>query len=308
LFLRWCREWRMQLATLPGGDDTNEGKLARQQLLRLDMLAYTINDMIEARGFEKLFAAMTICLYDTKSGMARVCPIGDAKLCYFDAGERRMVVRKIPNAGPAAGMFSSEDVASRVGYPQIEQRLDPGDVLVLFTDGFEDSKRQFRDANGAIATCDSPGLKEHEDHLGTHEWKDDHERLTEGRILGIFEAFFRKEVYRLERNHLPAPETLEFDFSTCSDSLEEAVLALVSVERVYRTYRDPQTNDTDRITVEKKVEEYLRKHFKQYDKYFGNSKTETGSVEYIAIPNVKEDMQFDDLTVLLLRRTPSART
>ena len=55
------------------------------------------------------------------------------------------------------------------------------------------------------------------------------------RILGIFNAFFNRKTYRLERHHLAQAEELEFDFSSCSDSLEEAVLALVSVERVYRT-------------------------------------------------------------------------
>ena len=178
----------------------------------------------------------------------------------------------------------------------------PIERSVLFTDGFEDSKRQFRDANGAIVKCDAPGLKAHEDHLGTHEWNEDYERMTEGRILGIFEAFFHKGVYRIQRSHLPAPETLEFDFGSCSDSLEEAVLALVSVERVYRTYRDPQTTPKDSITVERQVDEYLRKHFMQYKSYFGDGKIDEKSVDFCAIPNVKEDIQFDDLTVLLVRR------
>jgi len=71
---------------------------------------------------------------------------------------------------------------------------------------------------------------------------------------------------------------------------------------VYRTYRDPQTGQKDRINLENKVDQYLRKHFKQYEKYFGPQETGQQSTEYVTISDVKEDIQVDDLTVVLLRR------
>lgn len=303
LFLRWCREWKGRLADLARIRDTKEQERVRQELLRLDTLVYTINDMIFDRGFEKKFAAFMMCLYDTKSGLVTMCPAGDNKMYYFDRSRGCMETRKIPSGGPAAGQFAKKYLdEKKIGYPGIEQQLDPGDVLVLFTDGFQEARRQFRNAAGAIVKCDAPGLKEHEDHLGTHEFNNDYEEMNVGRILGVFDAFFGKGVYRLERNHLPQPEELVFDFSGCSDSLEEAVLALVAVERVYRTYRDPQTGPKDRITLERKVDQYLRKHFKQYEKYFKQQESVEQPGEYVTISNVKEDIQEDDLTVVLLRR------
>jgi serine phosphatase RsbU (regulator of sigma subunit) len=303
LFLRWCREWKGGPAGLPTIRDTKEQARMRRELSRLDTLVYTINDMIFDRGFEKKFAAFMLCLYDTKSGLVTMCPAGDNTMYYFDKSQGCMVTRKIPSGGPAAGQFAKKYLdEKKIGYPRIEQQLDPGDVLVLITDGFQESRRQFRNAAGAIVKCDAPGLKEHEDHLGTHEFNNDYEEMTLGRILSVFEVFFGKGVYLLERHHLPQPEELVFDFSACSDSLEEAVLALVAVERVYRTYRDPQTGPKDRIALESKVDEYLRKHFKQYEKYFGRQESVDQPGEYVAISNIKEDIQEDDLTVVLLRR------
>lgn len=303
LFLRWCRDVRSRLHALPAVRDPKERERVRQELFRLDTLAFTVNSMIFDRGFEKKFAAFMVCLYDKKSGLVTVCPAGDNAMYYFDTSRRCMVSRKIPSGGPAAGQFAKKDLdEKKIGYPMFEQQLDPGDVFVLFTDGFQEARRQFRDAAGAVVKCDAPGLKEHEDHLGTHAFNDDYEEMTVGRILDVFNAFFSKGIYRLERHHLAQPEEIVFDFSNCSDSLEEAVLALVSVERVYRTYRDPQTGPKDRIILEAQVDEYLRKHFKQYDLYFGLNEPNDSSSEFVAIKNIKEDNQLDDLTVVLLRR------
>jgi hypothetical protein len=259
--------------------------------------------MIAERGFGGMFAAFMICLYDIQSGLVTLCPAGDNTMYYFDRSRGCMVTRKIPSGGPAAGQFAKNDLEEKkIGFPGIEQQLESRDVLVLFTDGFQEARRRFRDATGAVVKCDAPGLKAHEDHLGTHEFGNDYEDLTVARIMGIFNAFFNREIYRLERHHIARAEELDFDFSNCSDSLEEAVLALVSVERVYRTYRDPQTGQKDRIILEGKVDQYLRKHFKQYELYFSKQESSDQTAEFVPISNVKEDVQEDDLTVVLLRR------
>lgn len=302
LFLRWCREWKSRLAALPGIGDPKAQELVRQDLLRLDTLAFTVNDMIEQRGFQEIFAACMVCVYDTTTGMTTMCPIGDNRIYYYDTSQGAMVTRTIPSGGPAAGQFKDEEVRKRGGYPRIQQELDAGDVLVLFTDGFDEARRLFRDAAGKVVTCDAPGLQVHNEHLGTHEFGWDYEEMTVSRILEVFNAFFNRRTYVLERHHLAVPEKLEFEFSGCSDSLEEAVLALVSVERVYRTFRDPETSPKNRISLELKVDQYLRKHFKQYDLYFQNSDSAPLSEDFISMGNMKEDEQRDDLTVFLLRR------
>ncbi len=303
LFLRWCRDWKARLAALPAIRDPKERERVLQELIKLDTLAYTINDMIAERGFGGRFALFMICLYDVRTGSVTACNAGDNVLYHFDVGSRAMVTREIESGNPAAGPFSSELVAAKSGYPSVQLQLKSGDVLVLFTDGFEESRRRFRDAAGAQTACIDPAHKDKkQDVLSTHKNGDTGEEMSVPRILGIFNAFFNRETYRLERHHIARAEELDFDFSSCSDSLEEAVLALVSVERVYRTYRDPQTSPKDRIILEGKVDQYLRKHFKQYELYFGKQESGDQTAEFVPISNVKEDVQEDDLTVVLLRR------
>jgi hypothetical protein len=303
LFLRWCRDWRARLAVLPSTGDPKERERVLRELVKLDTLAYTINDMIAERGFGGMFAAFMICLYDVQSGLVTLCPAGDNTMYYFDRSRGAMVTRKIPTGGPAAGQFTKNDLEEKkIGFPGVEQQLESRDVLVLFTDGFQEARRRFRDASGAIVKCEAPGLKAHEDHLGTHEFGNEYEELSVERIMGIFNAFFNKGIYRLERHHSALPENLDFDFNSCSDSLEEAVLALVAVERVYRTYRDPQTSPKNGIQLERSVDQYLRKHFKQYELYFGTQDPVDQADEFVPISNIKEDIQEDDLTVVLLRR------
>ena len=301
LFLRWCREWRGRLAAVT---DPNEGEAVQQELLELGSLAYTINDMIEERGFGGKFAAFMLCLYDVRTGMVTACSAGDNVLYRHDAEARRVETREIKPGNPAVGQIASDLIASASGYRSVQMQLKPRDTLILFTDGFEESKHVFRDAAGERLVCtDAAHVDKKEDPRSTHKTGEDREEMSVPRILDVFNAFFNRRIYRLDRHHLANPEALEFDFRDCTDSPEEAVLALVCVERVYRTYRDPSTSSKDRITIEKKVDDYLKKHFKQYELYFGTSRIQDPRVENIIIPNVKEDIQEDDLTVLLVRRT-----
>jgi serine phosphatase RsbU (regulator of sigma subunit) len=303
LFLRWCREWKSRLADPAVARDA--GALARLQakLLHIETLAYTINDMIEERKFKDKFAALMLCVYDTQSGLVTACSAGDNVLYRFEKESTSILTQEIKPEKPAVGNLPSDMIAGSPGrYQTVQMPMGHGDVLILFTDGFEDAKRLFRNADGKVITCDAPGLKDEEWHLGTHQWKKDHERMSVSRILGVFDAYFKRTVYRLERHHLAAPETLEFDFRERSDSPEEAVLALVAVERVYRTYRDPQTSAGDRIMFEAKVDDYLQKHFRQYASYFGKPAESGALAEYRAMAGIKEDTQVDDLTVVLLRR------
>lgn len=303
LFLRWSREWRARLAASLAAGDPKRLALDYQELQNLDRLVHTINDMIVEREFKEKFAAFMLCLYDTHEGRLTLCPAGDNRLSYYDSSASSIVTRSRLPGGPAPGRLSRAELDEKhIGYPRLPQDLDRGDVLILFTDGFEESSRVFRDAAGKNTSCDAAGLKKHESHLGSHEFGWEYEEFTSPRIVEVFTAFFHKATYRLERHHLPHPETLEFDFSTCSDSLEEAVLALVAVERVFRTYRDPQTGTNDRIRIEAKVDRYLRKHFRQYESWFGVSAVSDPAAEYVDIPNIKEDPQNDDLTIVLLRR------
>ncbi len=303
LFLRWSREWKSRLSAAAGSASVAELEETHRQLLRLDVLAYTINDMIEERGFKGKFAALIVCLYDTRTGAVAACNAGDNKLYAWDDDQAKVITRAIEPESPAAGAFPSMLVEGKSGFPTLRHQLDRQDVLVLFTDGFEESERHFRDASGSRTVCADESHRDKKlDPLSTHKQGDSGEEMSVPRVLEIFNAYFRKGTYRLVRSHLLAPEELVFDFGTCSGTLEEAVLALVAVERVFRTYRDPSTGPADGISLEVKVNNFLEKHFVQYGEYFGRAAVGAPEGDSVRISGIKEEIQKDDLTVVLLRR------
>ena len=110
-------------------------------------------------------------------------------------------------------------------------------------------------------------------------------------------------MYILQKWHNPAEdEIFEFDFSMCEGTIEEAVLALVSVEKIFRMYRDPAAGEFDRVQVDRKVDLFLNRHFRQYSQWCSNRKDHPEYPEYLYYTHVKEDAQYDDLTLLTLKR------
>ena len=103
--------------------------------------------------------------------------------------------------------------------------------------------------------------------------------------------------------HNPIPEEdLLFDFTECEGTVEEAVLAMVSVEKVFRLNPDPSATEEDRVDVDKNIDVFLKGHFKQYERYF---RTKVGSEEehsFVTYSHMKEDDQYDDLTILAIRK------
>ncbi len=99
---------------------------------------------------------------------------------------------------------------------------------------------------------------------------------------------------------------LTFDFSGCEGTLEEKVLALVSIEKVFRFFKDPSATEKDTILVDQKIDAFLERHFDQYRLYCANkgayldvSKENPG---YLLYKGLREDSQYDDLTILGIRR------
>ena len=113
-----------------------------------------------------------------------------------------------------------------------------------------------------------------------------------------------RKSYRLSKYHNPIEnEELVFDFSSCEGTIEEVVIAMVAVEKVFRMYPDPSAGAQDVVVVDTKIAEFLEKHFVQYQNYFHHPVEEkTDQPEYVRFSHIKEDEQYDDLTVLGIKK------
>ena len=285
IFSTWFREWTPKD---PG--------------LKIDKLAYLINGMLEERGFKGRFAALTLAIINTATGKSYFVNAGDTNLHIYRAAQRKMVENKLPDA-PAAGVFPSDLVEMQAGFKMVTQQLAPGDTVFLFTDGIEEAKRTFRNERFESIVCDEPGLEDNAEHGGTHLKGSDNEEMGLIRIYDLINAVFNRQTYRLVKFHNPIPdEDLLFDFSACEGTVEEAVLAMVSVEKVFRLNPDPSAEKEDHVEVDKNIDAFLRKHFRQFERYFHTRLAGDEERSYVSYGFLKEDEQYDDLTILALRK------
>jgi len=124
------------------------------------------------------------------------------------------------------------------------------------------------------------------------------------RVEAIINAVMNKQVYTLHKWHNPEGEEkdLKFDFTYSEGTVKEVIMAMVSVEKMFRCYRDPNSKEDDRVLVDKTVDVFLKEHFFQYRDYCSFTKEAPGNDAYMYYTNVKEDDQYDDLTILGIKR------
>jgi hypothetical protein len=305
LFISHFRDWQRRKESLAQVKDPGERQRIQRELSRLDQLVYTINDMIEERGFKGLFAAFTLGILDTATGVMSACPAGDKEYHVWDASERRMVHAKFTKGegSPAAGAFASMLVEMKSGFPQFPIQLDHGDVLFLPTDGIDEAKRLLRNAAFEVITCQEPGLKEGEFHLDTHKFGTDNEDFGMARMDTFIMGVFTRSRVNLVRHHNPIPnEELVFDFGTCDGTVREAVLAIMSAEKLFRIVPTPTAGEGSRVLVDAKIDAFLRKHFVQYERYFSHRVEGQPDDPYVQFSHLEEDEQRDDLTLMVVRR------
>ena len=260
-----------------------------------------INDLIESRGFKGRFAAFTLCLMNTKTGDCWFCNAGDSLVQVYDGTEHRKKTVNLPET-PAAGMFSTDLVDMKGGYKVVKFRLKKNDVLLLYTDGIEEAKRNFRDSSGKIFACAEQGLKAGEAH-GNHNVGESSEELGPDRITEIVESVFSRGKYVLKKCHDANPnEEYTFDFSTCQGTAEEAIMAMVSVEKVFRMYRPKEVMPSDKVKVDRKIDDFLKVHFKDYSTYCLNHGDIETDPTHIYYNELKEDQQYDDLTLVAIKK------
>ncbi|MDR3335769.1 MAG: SpoIIE family protein phosphatase, partial [Treponema sp.] len=226
----------IQVATMFLNHFKNWTSIERGQ--HIDEVVYQINDFIEALGFEGRFAAFTLCLFDTKTGLLRFCNAGDNIVHYYDNSERKMKI-KIFQETPAVGVLPNFLVESKGGYPVQTMTLDHGDILLLYTDGIEEAKRQFRDSAFNEIICGEDNGPLNTPH-GSHLVGQGNEELGKDRVEEIINAVMNRQTYSLYKYHNGEGEqTLRFDFTSCEGTMREAVIALVSVEKMFRLYKNP---------------------------------------------------------------------
>jgi hypothetical protein len=267
--------------------------------MHIEELVYSINDFIETLGFKGRFAAFTLCLFDSQTGLLRLSNAGDNIVHFYDASERKMKTVTLPET-PATGVLPNIMIRTKSNYTVNTLNLDGGDILFLYTDGIEEAKRRFRDPEfREIACTQGPPGSPHENHISGQE----DEEMGADRVEEIINAVMNREVYTLHKCHNPEGNAaLSFDFTTCQGLVEEAIMALVSVEKIFRCYKNPRAGEDNRVLVDTKLDAFLKDHFLQYRYYCSRTRENPANSSYMYYTHLNEDEQYDDLTILGIRR------
>ena len=286
LFCDYFRNWSFQ----------NNG-------INLQKLVYKINDQLESRNLKGKFAAFTLGIFDTELGDIYFCNAGDNVIHIYDYSEKKQKIIILPST-PVTGIFSSSIIESRGGFPILKIHLDKNDFLFLYTDGIEDSKRFFRNSEKEILEYIPNSNKLIENK--TDESGINYEEFGKDRIKKIIEAVFAKEKYQLVKKENPIEDkemNLIFDFTTLEGTPEDVIMALVSVEKIFRLFRT--NSEYDQSLVDKKIDKFLEHHFNKYDTIC-NAKKEPPNPdfkdEYIIYTSIKEEEQTDDLTLVAIKK------
>jgi serine phosphatase RsbU (regulator of sigma subunit) len=274
--------------------------------MRIEEAVYQINDFIETLGFKDRFAAFTLALFDSETGIIRFCNAGDNIVHLYDASEKKMKTVTLPQS-PATGVLPNLLVESRGGYQVQTLTIDPGDMLLLYTDGIEEAKRKFRNSRFQEILCpgapESEGLAPAGAPHANHAVGQGDEELGADRVEAIVNAVMNRQVYTLSKYHNPEGEVeLQFDFRSCEGTVEETIMAMVSVEKMFRIYRDPAAGADSRVLVDRKIDRFLQEHFRQYRSYCSQTREVPGSEAYMCYTHLREDEQYDDLTIIGIRR------
>jgi hypothetical protein len=129
----------------------------------------------------------------------------------------------------------------------------------------------------------------------------DNEEFDTTRINHIIEAAMNRTGYVLERRcDVTIGKPLHFDFSTLEGTCEDTILALASVEKVFRIIPDTSGGTTTRVRVDKKITAFLKEHFAEYDEFYSHPVDEDEG--YVYFSHLREDPQDDDLTLWAYER------
>jgi len=267
--------------------------------MHIEEVVYQINDFIEALAFKGRFAAFSLCLFDSVTGTVRFCNAGDNIIHLYSAKEGKMKTITLPQS-PATGVLPNFMIESSGGYNVQTLQIEKGDILLLYTDGIEEAKRKFRNDEFKEIICTEGQINTpHENHLcGQGD-----EELSPERVEAIINAVMARQIYTLHKYHNPEVSgDLQFDFTDCEGRVEDVIMAMVSVEKMFRCYKPADAGEDSRVLVDKKVDEFLKNHFLQYRRYCANTREYPENPAYMYYTHIREDEQYDDLTILGIKR------
>lgn len=279
----------------------------------LQDFVYKVNGFLESLNIKGKFVAMIVSLYDAKTGSVFMCHAGDRFARVYENSSR--TIKKIElTETPAAGPFPNFMLELKGGFKVEKARLNQKDVLILYTDGIEENGRIIRTPDFSAVLkpkTDSNGDQIY-DEYGNPEYEAEKEEFGESRVSEIVESVFQKKKYILTKKENPsAGEILEFDFTNCQGTVEEATLALASLEKIFRLYKPASATVKDLVEVDISIDRFLKEHFSLYKEYAVPPTTESFNGRPVRKPKnpnnvyysyLKEDVQEDDLTMICLQR------
>lgn len=273
---------------------------------RLNELAVNLNDSIGQLNLKGKFATLLIALFDSKNDQVYLCHAGDNIVRFYDSKTKSQKTLTLKEAGAAGAikrdLYEMMGMDINTAYNVIKYPFKKNDILFLYTDGIEESQSKFKDKKFNNIVKDN----------GTNEFE--YEEFSNDRIKEVVETYFKKGKYVLKREHPQNPnEHLEFDLSSCSGEIDDMILALSSIEKVFRFYKKPDAKgDVEKdqigngvihgnaVRVDRRIDAFLKKTFNMYDYYCSNQK-DIDVQNYIYYLNIDEDKQEDDLTIYAIK-------
>jgi len=273
--------------------------------LSYDLRNFTfgINDLINEVGFQGRFAAFNLSVVNVRTSEYEMIHAGDNLVHIFDGKTRKMKMIELPEA-PATGQIDSSLIEMKPAmYSVVRGRLSRGDVLFLYTDGIEEAHHVFRNEKfeavsfgelpESVRAADAKFIEEGYKTLG-----DANEEFDSVRIDRVIEAAMNKKQFVLERRcDITIGRPLHFDFSTLRGNGEDTILAIASVEKVFRIVPNKSGGLTTRVRVDRKIANFLRDHFREYSDFYNHPMEDDGKSPYVYFSHLQEDPQDDDLTL-----------
>jgi serine phosphatase RsbU (regulator of sigma subunit) len=304
VFRRWFDGWTPQK---PG--------------FKLSNFCYAVNETLNVCEFRGKFATLMTGIVDSQTGKVCLCHAGDKFYRVYETDRQQLVTYELTGTAPA-GPFANFMIEGQSPFKEVFHDIKVGDVLLLYTDGIDEARRYWRNEKyekihreHKEEEAQGPANR-FKENKGSEEKDYEFEDFGNERAAAIFEAVMARKTFVLTKEHDPSGDTLEFDFRDCGGKLEEVILALVSVEKVFRMYRAPNADADDQVKVDVRIDAFLRDHFRQYGTYCAHridnpeeaqtlpvdDKAAQASPHYLIYTHLFEDEQYDDITVLSMRR------